>query len=146
MPRCELDAKELLQDLIRFETVSRVSSNVEVTDFVDQILRDLGFTTERVNYVDEQGLAKSNVIGRAGPAGRGMAYFGHTDVVPAFNWRGPGSAFDPTQQDGRLYGRGSCDMKGSVACMLAGVYHGNGRRRDRLWRSAAGRRKLEVLS
>lgn len=49
-----------------------------------------------------------------------MAYFGHTDVVPADDWKfaehGP---FQPTVKDGRLYGRGSCDMKGSVACALA---------------------------
>src|SRR5690606_17102638 len=50
----------------------------------------------------------------------GMAYFGHTDVVPADPWfsreHGP---FQPTVVGERLYGRGSCDMKGSVASMLA---------------------------
>jgi acetylornithine deacetylase len=51
-----------------------------------------------------------------------MAYFGHTDVVPASPWfcnqHGP---FEPTIKDGKLFGRGSCDMKGSIACMLAAV-------------------------
>ena len=52
--------------------------------------------------------------------GGGLAYFGHTDVVPAINWfteeHGP---FVPAVQEGKLYGRGACDMKGSVASMLA---------------------------
>jgi acetylornithine deacetylase len=49
-----------------------------------------------------------------------MAYFGHTDVVPADPWfteeHGP---FSPTIKGNKLYGRGSCDMKGSIACMMA---------------------------
>jgi acetylornithine deacetylase len=49
-----------------------------------------------------------------------LAYFGHTDVVPADPWftseHGP---FQPTVRDGRLYGRGSCDMKGSISCFWA---------------------------
>lgn len=49
-----------------------------------------------------------------------MAYFGHTDVVPADPWFFPEHGpFTPTVKEGRLYGRGSCDMKGSISCMLA---------------------------
>jgi acetylornithine deacetylase len=59
-------------------------------------------------------------LGKKGEGRGGVAFFGHTDVVPADNWFsdefGP---FTPTVQGGRLYGRGSCDMKGSVASMLA---------------------------
>jgi len=62
------------------------------------------------------------VIGKKGEGAGGMAYFGHTDVVPADPWftreHGP---FDPTVKGDRLYGRGSCDMKGSIGCMLAAV-------------------------
>ena len=51
-----------------------------------------------------------------------MAYFGHTDVVPADSWfsseHGP---FEPTVRGDKLYGRGSCDMKGSIGAMLAAV-------------------------
>jgi acetylornithine deacetylase len=62
-----------------------------------------------------------NVLGRKGrPRAGGLAYFCHTDVVPADDWHddvhGP---FTPVERDGRLYGRGSCDMKGSLAAMLA---------------------------
>ncbi len=47
-----------------------------------------------------------------------MAYFAHTDVVPAVGWSGPGKPFEPVVQDNRVYGRGSCDMKGSLAAMI----------------------------
>ncbi len=107
------------QELVRFESTS-VLSNVAVTDHVESVLRSLGFDTERVDYDDEHGVRKANVIGKKGPGTGGMAYFGHTDVVPAKPWLFPDHGpFVPTIKEGRLYGRGSCDMKGSVACMLA---------------------------
>ena len=61
-----------------------------------------------------------NIVGKKGIGTGGLAYFGHTDVVPADPWfsadHGP---FAPTVKEGRLYGRGSCDMKGSIGCILA---------------------------
>jgi acetylornithine deacetylase len=114
-----MTALDYAKQLVAFDSISR-NSNVPVTDCVESILRRLGFETERINYVDAAGVAKSNVIGKKGPGQGGLAYFGHTDVVPASPWffaeHGP---FTPTVKDGRLYGRGSTDMKGSVACMLA---------------------------
>src|SRR5262245_60652577 len=84
------------------------------------MLLRLGFDTERLEYHDPNGVRKASVVGKKGRGTGGMAYFGHTDVVPADDWKfaehGP---FQPTIRNGRLYGRGSCDMKGSVACVLA---------------------------
>ena len=68
-----------------------------------------------------------NLVARRDPISKtdhdapsGLAYFCHTDVVPAIGWTGPGGdPFVGVTQDGRLYGRGSCDMKGSLAAMLA---------------------------
>lgn len=112
-------ALEYARELIEFNSVSS-RSNVDVTNRVDEWLTQLGFATERIDYTDQKGVAKSNVIGKLGGGTGGLAYFGHTDVVPAEDWcfddHGP---FDPFIRDGRLYGRGSTDMKGSVACMLA---------------------------
>lgn len=106
-------------ELIEFDSVSSVT-NVPVTECVERRLRELGFEVERVDYVDAWGIPKANVIGKLGSGLGGTAYFGHTDVVPASSWKfddhGP---FQPVVRDGRLYGRGSTDMKGSVACMLA---------------------------
>jgi acetylornithine deacetylase len=111
--------------LIEFDSISSVS-NVAVTDYVQQVLEGFGCEVERLEYDDARGVRKACVIGRLGPHVPpgddpvGMGYFGHTDVVPADNWfsdeHGP---FAPIVRKERLYGRGSCDMKGSVACMLA---------------------------
>lgn len=114
-------ALEYAQQMIAFDSVSS-KSNVEVTNQVEDWLVKLGCETERVDYIDPKGVAKSNVIAKLGNGTGGIAYFGHTDVVPAENWyfteHGP---FDPTIRDGKLYGRGSTDMKGSVACFLAAM-------------------------
>lgn len=114
-----MDALEYAERLISFESTS-VLSNVAVTDFAQEQLQRIGFTVERLEYDDEKGVRKACVVARKGSGQGGMAYFGHTDVVPADPWlfkdHGP---FEPTVRDGRLYGRGACDMKGSVACALA---------------------------
>jgi acetylornithine deacetylase len=114
-----MDALEYARQLVGFESTS-VLSNVAVTDHVEKLLRQLDFSVERIEFDDANGVHKANVIGKKGRGLGGMAYFGHTDVVPADPWlftdHGP---FQPTVKEGRLYGRGSCDMKGSIACMLA---------------------------
>lgn len=113
------DALEYARSLVAVPSVSR-DSNGPVSDVVELHLRSLEFQVERQNFLDPQGVPKSNVIGRKGPGSGGLGYFSHTDVVPADTWsmadNGP---FTPTVRDGRLHGRGSCDMKGSIACMLA---------------------------
>ncbi len=114
-----MNALGYAQKLVAFESISR-HSNVAVTDFAEQTLKELGFQTERLEYDDDHGVRKACVVGKMGSGTGGLAYFGHTDVVPADPWffrdHGP---FQPTVKDGRLYGRGSCDMKGSIACALA---------------------------
>ena len=113
------EALEYAQSLVGVPSVSR-DSNGPVSDVVEQHLRTLGFTIERQQFLDPHGVPKVNILGRKGPGAGGLAYFSHTDVVPADSWsvadHGP---FQPTVRNGRLYGRGSCDMKGSIACMLA---------------------------
>lgn len=116
-----MNALEYAQRLVSFDSVSR-KSNVDVTNCVEGMLRDQGFEIERLEYDDAHGVRKACVVGRKGPgsASGGLAYFGHTDVVPADPWFFPDHGpFTPTVKEGRLYGRGSCDMKGSVSCMLA---------------------------
>ncbi|NQV29201.1 MAG: M20 family metallopeptidase [Rhodopirellula sp.] len=107
-------------ELIRFESTSSLS-NGPVTDYAESVLQKLGCETERIEYQDN-GVLKANVIGRWGTGSGGLAYFGHTDVVPVDDWsireHGP---FEPVVRDGRLYGRGSTDMKGSIACMFAAL-------------------------
>ncbi len=132
-----LDPVDLLSDLIRFDSVSS-RSNVAITDFLTQRLAGLGFRSSRCDYVDSDGVAKANLIATRDPVaarsgtvnqslehrpvgGPGVAFFCHTDVVPADAWSGPGGAFEPVCEHDRIYGRGSCDMKGAIAafCVAA---------------------------
>lgn len=114
-----MTALEYARELVAFDSVS-LSSNLAVTDYVQDTLQRLEFETERLEFNDPYGVRKASVVGRKGTGVGGLAYFGHTDVVPADDWKfiehGP---FRPTVIDQKLYGRGSCDMKGSVACALA---------------------------
>ena len=107
--------------LVAVPSVS-AQSNAAVSDVVESMLKLLGFQVERQEFLDPNGVPKVNVIGKIGSGIGGLAYFAHTDVVPAETWsirdHGP---FEPVVRDGRLYGRGSCDMKGSIACALAAV-------------------------
>lgn len=115
----KLTALEYAQQLMKFDSTSR-RSNAKISDCAAQLLEQLGFETERISYDDENGVKKVSVIGRRGSGPGGLAYFGHTDVVPADTWADPASGpFDPIVRAGRLVGRGSTDMKGSIACMLA---------------------------
>jgi len=118
-----MDALNCLKDLIAFESTSALS-NAPVSDYVEKTLKSLDFATERVEFDDAAGVRKVNIIGKKGSGSGGLAYFGHTDVVPADPWlfddHGP---FTPTVKGDRLYGRGSCDMKGSIACMIAAAGH-----------------------
>jgi acetylornithine deacetylase len=116
-----MNAVEHLSELIRFDSVSS-KSNVPITDHIERLLKERGFEVERLEYDDQAGVRKASIVGKLGLGTGGLAYFGHTDVVPASPWftdeHGP---FEPTIKEGKLFGRGSCDMKGSVACALAAV-------------------------
>lgn len=114
-----MPALDFCKELVAFESTSCIT-NVPIADHAQQTLIRLGFVTERIEYDDADGVRKANIVGKLGDGVGGLAYFGHLDVVPADPWlfddHGP---FEPTVKDGKLYGRGSCDMKGSIACMLA---------------------------
>lgn len=109
-------AKRHLGALIGFDTVSK-NSNLALIAYLKSELAGLGAEITRLPDASGQ---KANLIARFGPADRpGLVLSGHTDVVPALE---PGWSSDPftmTERDGRLYGRGACDMKGFAACVLA---------------------------
>lgn len=109
------------RDLVAFPTVSS-TSNLQISAHLRDLLEQFGFETEWVEYRDPAGIPKASVVARKGTGSAGMAYFGHTDVVPAETWSAATAGpFDPTLVGDRLYGRGSCDMKGSIGSMLAAI-------------------------
>lgn len=113
-------SRKLLEQLVAFDTTSR-ESNLALIDFVRHYLNALGVSSE-LFYND--GHSKANLLARLGPAGKGgVMLSGHSDVVPVDGqqWRMP--PFVLTEDEGKLYGRGTADMKGFIACMLAAVPH-----------------------
>lgn len=111
-------SRDILARLIAFDTVSR-NSNLALIKYIQDYLAGLGVDSEL--FFDEAG-GKANLFATLGPRDRGgVCLSGHTDVVPVDgqNWSVP--PFELTENDGRLYGRGTADMKGYIACVLAAV-------------------------
>ncbi len=107
--------------LIAFQSPSHVS-NLAITRYLGRKLEKYGFVVEGLSYRDRQGVAKYNLVAKKGAGSGGLAYFCHTDTVPADEWSlAESGPFRPVVRSGRLYGRGACDMKGSIACMLSAV-------------------------
>src|SRR5262249_10572511 len=111
-------AKQLLARLVAFDTISH-KTNIPLIRFVEEYLAGYGIESVRVPTADGQ---KASLFATIGPAGAGgIALSGHTDVVPVAGQSWDTDPFTLNERDGRLYGRGSCDMKGYLACALAMV-------------------------
>ncbi|SHE98334.1 acetylornithine deacetylase [Modicisalibacter ilicicola DSM 19980] len=112
-------AQQLLETLVGHATVSR-DSNLELIEFIEGYLADFGVPYTRIENDDG---SKANLLARIGPdVAGGVVLSGHTDVVPVDGQPWTGDPFTLTDgNDGRLYGRGTCDMKGFIACTLAQV-------------------------
>ena len=109
-------SRDLLAQLVRFDTTSR-ESNLALIDFVRTYLQDHGVACELVYNAHK---SKANLLATIGPADvPGIVLSGHTDVVPADGQRWSVAPFELTEKGGKLYGRGTADMKGYIACVLA---------------------------
>ena len=107
---------DLVRRLIAFDTVSE-RSNLALIEFVAGYLDDLGVKSE---FVYDEGHGKANLYATLGPTGRsGIALSGHTDVVPVEGQPWDSDPFEVLERDGRLYGRGTSDMKSFIAVCLA---------------------------
>ena len=113
-----LTSREVLEKLVSFPTVSR-DSNLDLVDWVQDFLADNGVASHRMLNEDGQ---KAAVYAHVGPdAPGGVVLSGHTDVVPV---DGQAWVTDPwvvTEKDGKLFGRGTCDMKGFDALALVAL-------------------------
>ncbi|MEM8856044.1 MAG: acetylornithine deacetylase, partial [Pseudomonadota bacterium] len=110
----------ILAALVGFDTTSR-NSNLPLLDWVEDYLSPYGATCERV--FDETG-TKANLFATLGPDGAedgGIILSGHTDTVPVDGQTWQTDPFSLTAKEGKLYGRGTCDMKGFLAACLAKV-------------------------
>ncbi|MDO8296483.1 MAG: acetylornithine deacetylase [Caulobacter sp.] len=106
----------ILGKLVSFDTTSRLS-NLALIDWVEAYLAEQGVAARRI--VSPAG-DKANLLASIGPAVEGgVILSGHTDVVPVDGQPWTSDPFVLTERDGKLYGRGSSDMKGFIALALA---------------------------
>src|SRR5690606_23160212 len=107
---------DMIRRLVAFDTTSR-NSNLALVEFVRDYLAGLGIESRLV--YDEEG-GKANLYATLGPDDRpGIALSGHTDVVPVDGQDWQTDPWRVTERDGRLYGRGTADMKSFLAIALA---------------------------
>jgi succinyl-diaminopimelate desuccinylase len=114
------DVFELSCDLIRRRSVT--PEDAGCLQLIGARLESLGFRVEHLRYGEVDNLWATH--GEHNQPGQGplLVFLGHTDVVPSgpeAAWQSP--PFEPTVRDGRLYGRGAADMKGSVAAMVVAL-------------------------
>lgn len=110
------EAQAILGRLIAFPTISS-DSNLDLIAHAAALLDDAGAKVRVWQSADEP---KANLFASFGPERQGgIVLSGHSDVVPVTGQHWTSDPFAMRVEDGRLYGRGSCDMKGFIACVLA---------------------------
>jgi succinyl-diaminopimelate desuccinylase len=111
-------ATRLLEELIRCPSVTPQSAGV--FDVLEAALRPLGFAITRMTFDGDGSYPVENLFATRGQGGRHLLFAGHADVVPPGDlaqWQS--DPFDPVIRDGRIFGRGSADMKSGVAAFIA---------------------------
>lgn len=110
---------DILKHLISIDTSVPPGHNYEeAIDYLQPLFDDLNFETLKVVIPPEHADGREGrvnlVCHRRDPDKRRLIFYGHVDVVPAEGW----DAFTPRSEDGKIYGRGSADMKGSIVALL----------------------------
>jgi acetylornithine deacetylase len=113
-----VNSEEILARLIAFDTTS-TTSNLQLIDFVRNLLDDQGVDSQLVHNDDH---SRANLYATIGPdQSGGVMLSGHTDVVPTTGQDWNSDPYQLKTEDKLLLGRGACDMKGFIACVLAGL-------------------------
>ena len=119
-----LTPRQILDRLVKFQTVSR-DSNLELVDWLEDYLTGQGVKCFRHWNEDQR---KAALIAHAGPWVDGAVVLsGHSDVVPVDGQVWTSDPWTVEERDGRLYGRGTCDMKGYVALAVWAVVEAQAR-------------------
>ena len=110
---------KILSDLIKFKTVSG-ASNLELIKYCEKKLNAVGATSSKTfNESNSQANLFATINGKDNLNGKGIILSGHTDVVPAITSEWTSDPYIAREKDNKVYGRGTCDMKGFIACTLA---------------------------
>ena len=103
-----MDVKDILKDLVSFNTI-KDKQNKEIMDYIENYLKKYDFKTKRINKCLIAYNSQNANIG----------FVGHTDTVNYESW--DGNPFELQEENGRLIGLGSCDMKGGIAAILSTI-------------------------
>ncbi|MDP2079809.1 MAG: acetylornithine deacetylase [Pseudotabrizicola sp.] len=119
-----LSPRQILDRLVAFPTVSR-DTNLPLVDWVETYLASHGITAHRHWNEDR---TKAGLFAHVGPMEPGgVILSGHTDVVPVDGQDWTSDPWTVTERDGRIYGRGTCDMKGFDALSIWALVEGQAR-------------------
>ena len=112
------NARQILEDLVAFPTISS-ESNMALIEYVENYCESLGIKSVRVTDAKQH---KAALYTQVGPnIDGGVILSGHTDVVPVDGQSWDSDPFVLAERDGKLFGRGTCDMKGFIALSLAAL-------------------------
>ncbi|MDA5558852.1 acetylornithine deacetylase [Shimia sp. MMG029] len=118
-----LSPREILDKLVSFPTVSS-ETNLPLIDWVESYLQSHGIAVHR--HPHETDPAKAAVFAHVGPEIAGAVVLsGHTDVVPVEGQPWSSDPFEVVERDGKLFGRGTCDMKGFDALAIWAMVEGH---------------------
>ncbi|MBI4296803.1 MAG: M20/M25/M40 family metallo-hydrolase [Chloroflexi bacterium] len=114
-----MDYVEVLKNLVAIDTSVPPGNNYQAAmDFLEPFFRRAGFQTEKVPIPPEHCEGRTGRINlvchQRNPGSHRLIFYSHVDVVPAEGW----DAFKPWTEDGKIYGRGTADMKGSLVALL----------------------------
>ena len=112
------DVQSILRDLVSFPVLGG-QSNLSILQYITDYLDQQGLAYQTVPNEDD---TKASLHARIGPAvDGGVILSGHMDVVPVEGQDWATDPFTLTEKEGKFYGRGTCDMKGFLACCLANI-------------------------
>lgn len=117
-----MDYVNVLSDLISIDTSVPPGLNyLKAVDYLEPLFRGVGFETEKIAIPEAHAEGNpgrvSLIAHRRSPGKPRLMFYGHIDVVPAQGW----DAFRPRVMNGKIYGRGAADMKGSIVALLYGL-------------------------
>ncbi|CAM5786304.1 Acetylornithine deacetylase [Castellaniella caeni] len=119
MNELTINTVKILRELVGFDTTTR-GSNLKLIEFVEDYLAGFGVRAARSSSQPD----RCNLFATIGPEDQaGVMLAGHTDVVPVTGQHWQSDPFSLTLRDDRYYGRGTADMKGFIAAVLAAVPH-----------------------
>jgi succinyl-diaminopimelate desuccinylase len=120
---------EVLKDLISIDTTVPPGLNYDkAIDYLEPLFKELAFDTQRLIIPTEYAEGRQgrvNLVCHRRENGKPrLIFYGHIDVVPAEGW----DAFKPRVENGKVYGRGAADMKGSIVALLLAMESLKGKR------------------